>query len=226
MTENRDSLIKIGIGKNTSRAECDGANSLLDTIFLELMDQFSDAGLIVPTPKEAMELDTILDMDPNDSSRINIKRSHLWIKKLYFDVSKEYSKAFKRWTSGTGGGSGAPADFADWDKIDETWFANYAQPGKGDYLAWIYMVDKSIGYIFNTIHDPPPASTTLEDNDGSPTTTNTDKNRTGRNSNTKQAADFGSALLTSVDKGMKLVTDLFQQQQQTQQQEQTTARGG
>jgi hypothetical protein len=25
------------------------------------------------------------------------------MRKLYFDVLKEYSKAFKRWTSGTGG---------------------------------------------------------------------------------------------------------------------------
>jgi hypothetical protein len=218
LPENRDAILKIGIGKNTNRAECDDANSRLDTIFLDLLEQFSDPGLIVAIPTEAIDLDTILDMDPNDIMRINIKRTHLWIRKLYFEVLKEYNKAFKRWTKGTGGGSGAPADFADWDKRDETWFANYASTGKGDYLAWIYMVDKSIRYVFNTIHDPPPSSTTMEDDDGiMPTSTDMDKNSTGRStkkSSSDQATNFGSSLLKSVDTGMKLMSDIFKQQAQ------------
>ena len=32
-----------------------------------------------------------------------------------------------------------------------------------DYLAYIYMLDKGIGFALNTINDPPPEETILED---------------------------------------------------------------
>ena len=69
-----------------------------------------------------------------------------------------------KWKSGTGGGPGAAENFANWKERDEEVFADYA-PGVGsrDDLAWMYMVDKSVGYPFNVVNEPAPASTVTED---------------------------------------------------------------
>ena len=56
-----------------------------------------------------------------------------------------------------------PENFKDWDKRDDEIFARYGKNGDRDDLAWIYMLDKKINWGFNTINDPAPAATVMED---------------------------------------------------------------
>ena len=62
------------------------------------------------------------------------------------------------------GGSGAPEDFAgDWKERDcLEYFSNYGQYGKCDYLAYILMYDKNVGYILDSVNDPAPPHTIME----------------------------------------------------------------
>ena len=53
-------------------------------------------------------------MDPNELSRINIKRDGEWFKMVYKNVITSYRKAMEKWLSGTGGGPGAPENYSDW----------------------------------------------------------------------------------------------------------------
>ena len=75
----------------------------------------------------------------------------------------EYNKATLKWKEGTGGGDGAPENYCDWEKRDAELFANYSQVGKGDVLAWIYMLYQKIDYAFNIINSLPPDKTILKD---------------------------------------------------------------
>ena len=86
----------------------------------------------------------------------------------------DYNTASKLWKLGTGGGPGAPENFSDWNNRDGEIFTNYGPwTGTRDDLAWIYMLDKEIGFCFNNEHDPPPAESVLEDG----MTNNNDKKR-------------------------------------------------
>ena len=71
--ENRDSVTRLNTGKNTSRSQCDGPMSCEDQIFHDLGIQFNDPGITVGMPEDAKNLETYLELDMNDMSRINIK---------------------------------------------------------------------------------------------------------------------------------------------------------
>ena len=123
------------------------------------------------SPPRASDLSSIKNfpddtnrMNPNDPNRIKILRDFKWIKKVWKDMVAAYNQATVKWKSGTGGGPGAAENFANWKERDEEVFADYA-PGVGsrDDLAWMYMVDKSVGYPFNVVNEPAPASTVTED---------------------------------------------------------------
>ena len=105
-------------------------------------------------------------MNPNDKGRIKIPRDYKWSKHLYFTTLAKYNNAMRMWKSGTGGGPGKPEDYARWQLRDPEDFATYGGTRGGirmDYLAYIYMLDKGIGFALNTINDPPPEETILED---------------------------------------------------------------
>ena len=76
----------------------------------------------------------------------------------------EYNFAMTKWMYGTGGGSGFPEDFGGrWEEREELeLFAHYAQSGTCDYLAYILMYDKSVGFTLNAVNDPAPKNTVME----------------------------------------------------------------
>lgn len=86
-----------------------------------------------------------------------------WVSILYRSLMTDYSKSLKNWQKGTGGGSGYPENYSDWNERDAELFTNYASAGKGDYLAWIYMLDQKEGFIFNIANAPAPDDSILAD---------------------------------------------------------------
>jgi len=102
-------------------------------------------------------------MIPNDLDRINIERDGNFIKSLIVDTMKKYAVVSERWKSGTGGGSGFPENYENWEERDDELFANYDSTKGKHYTAWVYMVDKSIGFILNAKNDPVPLDVHLED---------------------------------------------------------------
>lgn len=196
--DNRDNLESLSRAKNTTRAHADGPLSLADSIFNRWSLQFNDPDLTFKDPDRASYLESYVELDPNDTTRIKFKRDFKWIKNLYTKTLAKYNKSFKLWSKGTGGGSGAPEDYAIWDKRDDEIFANYGDNANADYLAYIYMLDKQSGFALNMVNDPPPAETVTED--GSPA-------RTSNKNFGQQAEKLGEALKTSIKEGMQVLAD-------------------
>ena len=160
---NRDDTIKLGRGKGTVRADVDCAMGWKDSIFHRFAMQMSDIGLVLGIPDRAKYLHSFGRMDPNDWARVDIRRDYKWVSILYRSLMTDYSKSLKNWQKGTGGGSGYPENYSDWNERDAELFTNYASAGKGDYLAWIYMLDQKEGFIFNIANAPAPDDSILAD---------------------------------------------------------------
>jgi hypothetical protein len=162
LADMRDRVTRLGRGRALERADLDGPLSLMDETFTQVAKLFNDAGTVISQPPRADRLDKT--PDPNDPTRIAIGRDFVWCKKVYVDWLKPYNVAMKKWKMGTGGGSGYPENYCDWNTRDAEYFSNYhGSAGKSDALAWIYMLDKSLGYIFNIVNDPPRADSVMQD---------------------------------------------------------------
>ena len=114
LQDNRDDLLSLGRGKNTVRIEHDGPLKRVDAIFYAWSLQFNDPQLQLDSPERAMHLSTYHLLDPNDPTRIEIERDHVWFKNPHHKALSDYSDAAVMWTAGTGGGDGAPEHYCDW----------------------------------------------------------------------------------------------------------------
>ena len=163
MGTNRDDLTSLGIGKATNRQQLDGDLSMVDSIMRRWHKDFHNYGVVLMEPSRAAFLESYCDLDPNDHTRIEIKREWKFFKKLFFSYLAKYNVSMKKWTKGTGGGPGADENYANWmDRNDEI-FVNYCGAKDADVLAWIYMLDKKEGFPLNVRNNPPPADTVMED---------------------------------------------------------------
>ena len=161
---NRDTIVGLGYGKAFRRSDLDTNMTMFETAMTKFAIEFNDDLFQYLRPARSVYLHSYQDLNPNDPERIAISRDSVWIGKLYKKVLSEYNSAFQRWTKGTGGGSGADEDFDNWEERDQLeLFANYADHGSVDYLAYLLMLDKSANYVINTINDPAPADTVTED---------------------------------------------------------------
>ena len=197
----RDRVTRLGIGRATGRADIDGPMNLMDETFTEVAKLFNDEAVVINAPPRADRLDTT--PDPNDPARIAIERDYVWCKKVYVDWLKKYNVAMKKWKKGTGGGPGYPENYANWNTRDTELFGNYhASAGRSDALAWMYMLDKSVGFIFNVINDPPPPASVMQDG----STTMDPASRRGSARGLAGLEDLTSAVTSAVTN----VTNLFQ----------------
>jgi len=204
--ENRNDVVRLGIGRNQDRAEMDGPLDAIDSIFSGWQKQFNDPDLELPTPARAVHLESYLSIDPNDPSRVKITRTYAWLRSVWSSEIKNYNVATKKWTKGTGGGPGYPENFSNWQARDGEYFANYASAGKGDYLAWIYMLDKGANFVFNTINDPPPPSSVMEDGD---TTSGAKSGKSKSKTKNSGEMEFGRSFSDSIDKMGEIITNVF-----------------
>ena len=167
MQEFRDDVVKLGKGKTTLREDVDGPLNLIDQVFYNVATHFNEVTFEVPEPSRADRLKSwgTPALDPNNVARFSVwGRDYKWLKKLYLDTLKKYNVSMKKWKMGTGGGSGYPENYSDWNTRDDELFGMYhACASMSDVLAWIYMLDKSLGFIFNAINSPPRLDSTLQD---------------------------------------------------------------
>ena len=164
----RDDVAKLTEAKAYKRSDLDGAMPFLDTIFCRWQEKFNDPSFELAIPARAKYLKNVKDLNPNSLTRINIVRNHTWIKVTYQKIMKEYNYAMFNWKKGTGGGSGAPEDFAgDWKEREcLELFSDYGQFGDCDYLAYILMYDQKVGYVIDAVNDPAPPETLMENGIG------------------------------------------------------------
>ena len=202
LADMRDRVTRLGRGRATERADIDGPLNLMDETFTQVALMFNDEGIVIEAPARADRLDN--QPDPNDPARIAIERDFIWCKKVYIDWLKMYNIAMKKWKKGTGGGAGYPENYCNWNTRDTELFANYhGTAGKSDALAWMYMLDKSLGFIFNVVNDPPPPGSVMQDGVA---TLDPIRARRGGASGLAGLDDFTSAVTSAVTN----VTNLFQ----------------
>ena len=146
--EYRDEMDSFTLGKAKNREELDDPSKRKKALFDKFAKGFNDENIVISQPQRFNKLRHSQKMDPNELSRIHIKRDGDWFGDVYKNVIKSYRKAMEKWTSGTGGGPGAPENYHDWRLRDEWDFQNYDRL-RGNMLAWVYMKDKELNFILD-----------------------------------------------------------------------------
>ena len=161
MGGNRDSLEQLNCSKTYKRSDIDAHGNITKSVFHRFSQGFNDPDLKFVTPERALYLPN-LDANANNEDRISIQRDADWLQKLYFRHLKDYRKAMEKWKMGTGGGSGADENYADWNTRNSEDFSNYGSV-KGDVLAYIYMLDKEAHFLLLAMYDDAPDDIRVED---------------------------------------------------------------
>jgi len=87
------------------------------------------------------------EFNPNDLSRILLKRSEVSIKQILGSTISAYNTVMDDYTKNTGGGSGDDADIVTWQEREETDILNYDRKVKNSvYLTVVHMYDKSFAF--------------------------------------------------------------------------------
>ena len=95
-----------------------------------LAADFCDASnFFLPPPNKSKVIGHEV-MDPNDPSRINIARGWKWLLKVATSLVKWYRDLAHKYQMGTGGGSGAPENYCDWNKRDDKYLNGYTPKGQ------------------------------------------------------------------------------------------------
>ena len=198
---NRDDVMKLARGKAMERADMDNALSMQDQVFYSVAQQFNDMPLAVVDPEDACKLDSYAELNPNDPERTIIKRDYKWVKAIYYAELKIYHAAMVNWLKGTGGGSGAPENYCNHNERDTCLFGGYhPSAGKSDGLAYIYMIDKRAGFIFDLVNDPPPQDSVYEDGMGS-----NKKPAKARRGGSSEMEDFAAAMSDAMNNVSKVL---------------------
>ena len=172
-SEYREKLMSLVRGKAMCREQMDGPTDYKTEIFEEFAEDFNDATEVFDKPQKSSGLSSIDLLNPNDSERISIERNakflyELWKKRMY-----EYKVGVKKWCSDTGGGSGDPLNFHNWDDLSVSDFANYGG-GSGravrkEWMSYILLLDMKTEYAFSSSFEAPPEDAVVEDGMGEPT---------------------------------------------------------
>jgi hypothetical protein len=145
-------------GGGRSMDVADDPKKRKDGIFENVSKYFNNPSYVIQHPngwERCTHLNGWETIDPNDAERVAIARSGNDIKIIYDKLSNEYKKAMKKYTKGTGGGSGASENFEVWEERDHTkWFHGYTQ--HTTYLTWIHLCDKDSGYALYSKYEGLP----------------------------------------------------------------------
>ena len=153
--EYRDQMDAFTLGKAKTREELDDPTKRKKVFYEQFAVGFNDEKIVVSNPERMNKLKNSNRMDPNELSRINIKRDGEWFKNVYKNIISSYRKAMEKWLSGTGGGPGAPENYSDWRTRDDWEFQKYDRT-RGNILAWMYMKDKALNFILDAKNNDLP----------------------------------------------------------------------
>jgi hypothetical protein len=130
-----------------NRADIDNPAMRTKEAWARIAFGFSNNNYTVSNPRmweTAMDKPGFDDLNPNDQSCFTIGRDGKWLTTLYKDIMSDYRVSFEKYSKGTGGGPGDPADYSDWERRPDVTFDRYSN-GKL-YLTWMYMRDKEVGF--------------------------------------------------------------------------------
>ncbi len=86
--------------------------------------------------------------DPNNAARIALNWMQKDVSGIFGKVVLEYQECMKKYTMRTGGGPGAPKNFATWETWDESYVSLYTQQDAYLYLVVVHIWDKQYGFPF------------------------------------------------------------------------------
>lgn len=153
----------------TNRAVVDDPSLSVVNCCNRLMAAFHDENYIVSHPenwKDAADVEGFDDLDPNDPVRIEmhtLRPSTFFKTHLIDPVKPVYREACRKWRLDTGGGSGQPENFLDWDPKNDYKFSNFTNGQSPALYTWIYMKDRSQNYILEAESDSLPNHFQIED---------------------------------------------------------------
>ena len=143
-------------------------------VLQKVHDRFHDKEVIVAHPNSWMRQETIdkvgpnihANLNPNDKQRIKIARTIDGIKIIIKTTTRQYNTIMNNYTKGTGGGSGHPANFANWQERDPLFFKDYDSHSKSSYLTYIHMFNQQYDHPMVKVHDQLPNEARIEDISG------------------------------------------------------------
>ncbi len=151
------------------RAELDAAASRKLAGFCALYTKFIDKEVVARLPEKWTSEETKCSIDglthqglynqfgtfdPNNAARIALNWTQKDVSGIFGKVVLEYQECMKKYTMGTGGGPGAPKNFATWETRDESYVSLYTQQDANLYLAVVHIWDKLYGFPFVPRRDP------------------------------------------------------------------------
>jgi hypothetical protein len=145
------------LGTTQTRSESDDPGHAKNALFAEMAIKFNDPEFKTCHPvkwKDAEdELASYDQLDPNAAEVFRVIRDHEDIDKLHRTTMKPYKDAMKKWVKDTGAGSGEEIRFVTWDETaswleaKDTRFQNFDNSGRGEWLTWVYMLDKQFDNV-------------------------------------------------------------------------------
>jgi hypothetical protein len=147
----RDRLDVIQDNRKCRAVLDDNANMNKKICFEEASKLFRDENITILHPENWSEAickhGEGIEIEPNNPERINLPWEGEDMQAIYCAIMKKYKATMKNWTKGTGGGSGAPEDYCNWETRDPTeYYKGYADKfGGGMEMTWIYMKDLKHG---------------------------------------------------------------------------------
>ena len=168
LEKNRENISRTQDRSTSNRHDLDDPSQRLSSIFQVIRNDFNDLEVIVPHP-DAWTADSTMDRvddwtsyDPNERSRIGIARDRKQIQHIFNTSLSQYREAMRKYTLGTGGGSGASSDFHRWEEREPDDFYTYPRQSAA-YLTWIHMWDKQLGWILTARGDSLPDGIAIDD---------------------------------------------------------------
>ena len=154
------SIMYLFYPRRDKRAVLDDKTVSKKSIFSDIHQEFQDKNVKVQHPQNWENLLSKMKskhstqsklyqnfeiIDPNHESIFNGESSPSMLIKVFDDTKAIYKETMRKWTMGTGGGSGAPEDFCYWEKRDPEYFNGYSNK-LGGLLTWIFLYDKYFHY--------------------------------------------------------------------------------
>ena len=141
----------------------DAASSRSLAAWALVLERFLDDEVVIELPKKWSHEDFMKKINeragveefyekngtfnPNNTDRLKLPWTEKLLQSMLKDSRTEYQVMMTKYTMGTGGGSGAPENFADWQERDESYILSYTpQQAANLYLTIVFMWDKTHGF--------------------------------------------------------------------------------
>ncbi len=157
----------------------DAAPGLARAVWPRLLTLFTDPEVMIELPpnfncddmrrqvdERAGEgfFDRHAGFNPNNIERLKLPWNESMLKSVLQVGRSDYELVMKKYIWGTGGGDGAPENFADWQNRHESWLLNYTpQQDAHLYLTIVFMWDKQHGFPLKPPAGKMPPGTGLDD---------------------------------------------------------------